>query len=149
MGPGHPKQDGWVEHGSEPVRPEVSQVDLAQPAGDDGMTGERDHRFPTTWERCQEGDPTVDRRKPAISRSMKQIEQRMHPATLSPSDGPKVSTAPNPYPEMDLPALGVVDRLRIHSVYPSVETRDGMVSSGMEEGMSEGYQRLDVILAGD
>lgn len=57
--------------------------------------------------------------------------------------------APNPYPEMDPPALGVVDRLRIHSVCPSVETRDGMVSSGMEEGMSEGYQRLDVILAGD
>jgi uncharacterized protein YndB with AHSA1/START domain len=38
-------------------------------------------------------------------------------------------------------------RTRIHSVYPSVEARDGMVASGMERGMSEGYQRLDEILA--
>jgi hypothetical protein len=32
-------------------------------------------------------------------------------------------------------------------VYPSVEARDGMVASGMERGMSEGYERLDEILA--
>jgi hypothetical protein len=28
-----------------------------------------------------------------------------------------------------------------------VEARDGMVSSGMESGMSEGYERLDEVLA--
>ena len=38
-------------------------------------------------------------------------------------------------------------RTRIHSVYPSVEARDGMIASGMERGMSEGYERLDAILA--
>ncbi|WP_448006056.1 SRPBCC family protein [Agromyces bauzanensis] len=38
-------------------------------------------------------------------------------------------------------------RVRIHSVYPSVETRDGMVQSNMEQGMREGYQRLDQVLA--
>jgi uncharacterized protein YndB with AHSA1/START domain len=38
-------------------------------------------------------------------------------------------------------------RLRLHSTYPSVESRDGMVASGMESGMSEGYRRLDDVLA--
>lgn len=38
-------------------------------------------------------------------------------------------------------------RLRIHSVYPSVESRDGMVQSDMELGMSEGYAKLDAIVA--
>lgn len=38
-------------------------------------------------------------------------------------------------------------RLRGHSVYPSVEARDGMASSGMEDGMNEGYERLDEVLA--
>jgi uncharacterized protein YndB with AHSA1/START domain len=37
-------------------------------------------------------------------------------------------------------------RLRVHSVYPSVEARDGMVQSNMEQGMREGYQRLDQVL---
>jgi len=34
-----------------------------------------------------------------------------------------------------------------HSVYPTVEARDGMVSSGMEWGMGEGYEKLDELLA--
>jgi uncharacterized protein YndB with AHSA1/START domain len=38
-------------------------------------------------------------------------------------------------------------RLRGHSTYPSLESRDGMVSSGMETGMSDGYSRLDDLLA--
>jgi uncharacterized protein YndB with AHSA1/START domain len=38
-------------------------------------------------------------------------------------------------------------RLRGRSVYPSLEARDGMVSSGMETGMSQGYDQLDEILA--
>lgn len=38
-------------------------------------------------------------------------------------------------------------RVRGHSTYPSIESRDGMVSSGMESGMSEGYQRLEEVLA--
>ncbi|HEY4606957.1 MAG TPA: SRPBCC family protein [Acidimicrobiia bacterium] len=38
-------------------------------------------------------------------------------------------------------------RLRGHSTYPSIEARDGMVQSGMEDGMSEGYERLDEVLA--
>ncbi len=39
-------------------------------------------------------------------------------------------------------------RLRGHCVYPSLEARDGMVASGMEPGMAEGYDRLDEVLAG-
>ena len=38
-------------------------------------------------------------------------------------------------------------RLRGHSVYPSQEARDGMVGSGMEGGMSDGYEQLDELLA--
>jgi uncharacterized protein YndB with AHSA1/START domain len=33
-----------------------------------------------------------------------------------------------------------------HSVYQSVEARNAMVESGMAEGMSEGYDRLDALL---
>lgn len=38
-------------------------------------------------------------------------------------------------------------RLSAHAVYPSVETRDAMVTSGMEKGMVEGYDKLEVLLA--
>ena len=38
-------------------------------------------------------------------------------------------------------------RVTIQSVYQSVEDRDGMVQSGMEKGVREGYERLDDILA--
>ena len=35
------------------------------------------------------------------------------------------------------------------SVFKSVEDRDGMIASGMEHGVNEGYERLDEILAGE
>lgn len=38
-------------------------------------------------------------------------------------------------------------RLSGRSVYPSLEARDGMVASGMETGMSQGYEQLDEIVA--
>jgi uncharacterized protein YndB with AHSA1/START domain len=37
-------------------------------------------------------------------------------------------------------------RVRTHAVYQSVEDRDGMVASGMESGLTEGYERLDELL---
>ena len=37
-------------------------------------------------------------------------------------------------------------RVTIHSVFQSVSDRDGMVQSGMERGVNEGYERLDEIL---
>lgn len=37
-------------------------------------------------------------------------------------------------------------RLRGHSVYPSLEARDGMVQSGMEQGLTQGFARLDALL---
>ncbi len=37
-------------------------------------------------------------------------------------------------------------RLTAHSVFLSVADRDGMVASGMERGVREGYERLDEIL---
>ena len=39
-------------------------------------------------------------------------------------------------------------RLSAHAVYPSMEARDGMAQSGMEGGVSEGYERLEELLAG-
>jgi uncharacterized protein YndB with AHSA1/START domain len=38
-------------------------------------------------------------------------------------------------------------RVRVHAVYQSVEARNAMVESGMEAGLSEGYERLDEVLA--
>jgi uncharacterized protein YndB with AHSA1/START domain len=38
-------------------------------------------------------------------------------------------------------------RLRGHSVYPTLEARDGMIESGMEHGVVEGYEKLDALLA--
>ena len=38
-------------------------------------------------------------------------------------------------------------RLTTQSVYQSVADRDGMIQSGMEYGVNEGYERLDEILA--
>ncbi|GAA2227729.1 SRPBCC family protein [Herbiconiux moechotypicola] len=32
------------------------------------------------------------------------------------------------------------------SVFPSVESRDGMIDNGMEHGVVEGYERLDALL---
>ncbi len=37
-------------------------------------------------------------------------------------------------------------RLVIQAVYQSVADRDGMVASGMESGITQGYERLDEIL---
>ena len=37
-------------------------------------------------------------------------------------------------------------RLTVHSVFQSVSDRDGMVQSGMERGVNEGYERLDELL---
>jgi uncharacterized protein YndB with AHSA1/START domain len=34
-----------------------------------------------------------------------------------------------------------------HSVYPTMEARDGMAQSGMEKGVNDGYERLDELLA--
>ena len=37
-------------------------------------------------------------------------------------------------------------RVTIQSLFQSVSDRDGMVQSGMEQGMKEGYERLDEVL---
>lgn len=43
--------------------------------------------------------------------------------------------------------LGGRTRVNIHAVYQPVEDRDGMVHSGMEGGLTEGFERLDELLA--
>jgi len=37
-------------------------------------------------------------------------------------------------------------RLSGHAVYPSMEARDGMVASGMESGMKDGFEQLEELL---
>lgn len=37
--------------------------------------------------------------------------------------------------------------VRIHSTYETVQARDAMVAAGMEQGLDEGYARLDALLA--
>ncbi len=43
--------------------------------------------------------------------------------------------------------IGGRTRLTATSVLDSIESRDGLVSSGMETGIVEGYERLDELLA--
>ncbi len=38
-------------------------------------------------------------------------------------------------------------RLHIHSLFDSYEARDGMLSSGMDVGVNDGYAKLDALLA--
>ncbi len=38
-------------------------------------------------------------------------------------------------------------KLTVQSVFQTVADRDGMIESGMEHGVNEGYERLDAILA--
>ena len=38
-------------------------------------------------------------------------------------------------------------RLTVHSTFQSVADRDAMLSAGMTDGMNEGYERLDELLA--
>ncbi|MCU1472996.1 SRPBCC family protein [Amnibacterium sp.] len=38
-------------------------------------------------------------------------------------------------------------RITTHTVFPSIEARDGMVATGMEYGATESYTRLDDVLA--
>jgi uncharacterized protein YndB with AHSA1/START domain len=37
-------------------------------------------------------------------------------------------------------------KLKIQSIFKSVEDRDGMIGSGMEHGMNEGFDKLDQLL---
>ncbi|MGH3863829.1 SRPBCC family protein [Actinokineospora sp.] len=43
--------------------------------------------------------------------------------------------------------LGGRTRVRTHSVFPSVESRDAMIESGMEHGLRDSMSRLDEVLA--
>jgi uncharacterized protein YndB with AHSA1/START domain len=45
------------------------------------------------------------------------------------------------------PLPGDRSRITVHSVYMSVEDRDGMIQSGMETGVNQGYEKLDEVLA--
>lgn len=38
-------------------------------------------------------------------------------------------------------------RLVVTATFPSVEARDAMLQAGMEKGVSEGYEKLDALLA--
>jgi uncharacterized protein YndB with AHSA1/START domain len=48
---------------------------------------------------------------------------------------------------LSLDDLGGRTRVRIHSVYQSVEARDAMVAAGMEQGLNEGFERLEELIA--
>jgi len=43
--------------------------------------------------------------------------------------------------------LGGRTRVRTHSVFPSVRSRDAMIDSGMEHGVLDSMSRLDHVLA--
>jgi uncharacterized protein YndB with AHSA1/START domain len=43
--------------------------------------------------------------------------------------------------------LGQSTRVRVHTVFQSVEDRDGMVAAGMATGITQGFEQLDELLA--
>jgi uncharacterized protein YndB with AHSA1/START domain len=45
------------------------------------------------------------------------------------------------------PLEGGRSRIVVHAVYPSLDARDAIVASGMEHGISDGYEQLDELLA--
>jgi uncharacterized protein YndB with AHSA1/START domain len=47
---------------------------------------------------------------------------------------------------VELEDLGGRTRIRTHSAFQSQEDRDGMVASGMERGVREGYERMEELL---
>ena len=49
---------------------------------------------------------------------------------------------------LELEEVGGTTIIRTTTVHKTVENRDGHVNSGMEAGMTEGYARLDDLLAG-
>jgi uncharacterized protein YndB with AHSA1/START domain len=49
---------------------------------------------------------------------------------------------------LELEESGAATIIKTTTVHKSVENRDGHVNSGMEAGMTEGYARLDQLLAG-
>ena len=49
---------------------------------------------------------------------------------------------------LELEESGGTTIIRTTTVHRSVENRDGHVNSGMEAGMTEGYARLEELLAG-
>jgi uncharacterized protein YndB with AHSA1/START domain len=44
--------------------------------------------------------------------------------------------------------LGGSTRIRVHTVFQSLEDRDGMVATGMAMGVTEGFEQLDELLVG-
>jgi uncharacterized protein YndB with AHSA1/START domain len=40
-------------------------------------------------------------------------------------------------------------RISTHTIFPSIESRDGMVATGMEHGATESYRRLEALLERD
>jgi uncharacterized protein YndB with AHSA1/START domain len=51
--------------------------------------------------------------------------------------------------ELRLTEAGGRTVARIRSVHQTVEARDAMVAAGMAEGMNDGFERLDALLAGE
>jgi uncharacterized protein YndB with AHSA1/START domain len=52
---------------------------------------------------------------------------------------------------VSLEALEFIERdgrtlVRNHAVYQSIEARNAMIESGMEEGMNDGFDRLDELI---
>ena len=43
--------------------------------------------------------------------------------------------------------IGGKTKLTVHSIFESVEDRDGMVAEGMEQGLDEGYNRLEQLVS--
>ncbi|MBO9533760.1 MAG: SRPBCC domain-containing protein [Solirubrobacteraceae bacterium] len=106
---------------------EVEQLDARHGGAYRFINGERDGSATYAFRGVHHGDPTVD----GITRTF-EFEGMPGHVTLE---------------KVWFEALGD-GRTRLHarSVSMAVEDRDGMLASGMEKGVNEGYERLDALL---
>jgi uncharacterized protein YndB with AHSA1/START domain len=70
-------------------------------------------------------------------------ERAVHTETMVSASGETIGTLVETH---EFAEKGGVTTMRITQVYPSKEARDGVIGSGMDQGMEAGYEQLDALL---
>jgi uncharacterized protein YndB with AHSA1/START domain len=71
-------------------------------------------------------------------------ERAVHTETMVLGSGETIGTLVETH---EFAEKGGVTTMRITQVYPSKDARDGVIASGMDQGMEAGYEQLDALLA--
>jgi uncharacterized protein YndB with AHSA1/START domain len=71
-------------------------------------------------------------------------ERAVHTETMALASGQVIGTLVETH---EFAEKGGVTTMRITQVYPSKDARDGVIASGMDEGLEACYEQLDALLA--